>query len=126
MSRIIRRLLNPVPGLLIAGLCAIAPNASANDDWFPTTFVGTVTNKEGMTFFSEKLIQGFKLLLFAICIYCFYQFVLTVSHGIEAAKKSESGLMAVFSSYAVMSFLYLAISIASAYFGFTAVSKFSL
>ncbi|STX55524.1 Uncharacterised protein [Legionella beliardensis] len=96
-------------------------------DWFPTALVGkNTTNKEAMLVFSDLLVKGFKILLFVVCIVSFYQFVMTVSHGIEAAKKSEGGLMAVFSSYAVMSFIYLSISIVCAYFGFTAVTNFSL
>ncbi|STX81567.1 Uncharacterised protein [Legionella busanensis] len=96
-------------------------------DWFPTALVGkNTTNKEAMVVFSDLLVKGFKILLFVVCIVSFYQFVMTVSHGIEAAKKSEGGLMAVFSSYAVMSFIYLSISIVCAYFGFTAVTNFNL
>ena len=97
------------------------------DGWFPTSLVEKNTaNKDGMTLFSTLLVKGFKILIFVVCIFSFYQFVMTISHGIEAAKKSEGGLMAVFSSYAVMSFIYLSISIVCAYLGFTAVSNFSL
>lgn len=112
----------------VPALCMLTcSTAYADDSWFPTSFVGkNVTNKDGMTVFSNLLVSGFKLLLFAICIYSFYQFVMTISHGIESAKKNEGGLMAVFSSYAVMSIIYLVISIVCAYIGFTAVTKFGL
>ena len=112
--------------LLATAFSLFTPFAYA-DQWFPTAFVGkNTTNQEGMVVFSGLLVNGFKILLFAACVYTFYQFVMTVSHGIEIAKKSEGGLMAVFSSYAVISIIYLSISIACAYIGFVAVSKFSL
>lgn len=112
---------------LIASAFMLLTNTAQAGDWFPKALVDQKsTNKEAMVMFSDIIVKGFKILLFVVCIVTFVKFVTTVSHGIEEAKKNEGGLMAVFTSYAVMSFIYLSISIVCAYLGFTAVSNFSL
>lgn len=106
--------------------CFVATTTYA-DKWFPESMVNkNSANKEGMTLLSENVVRGSQLLFFILCVGAFFKCVMTISHGIEEAKKNEGGLMAVFGSYAVMSFVYLTISITCGYLGYTMTTKFSL
>ena len=110
---------------VLAGLCFM-PAVHASD-WFPKALVNNMAdNKDAMTIFADILKKGFTILLFVLCLVTFFKFVTTVSHGIEEAKKNEGGLLAVFSSYAIMAFIFLTISLVCGYLGFNVVSKFSV
>lgn len=111
--------------IALAGLCLTS--AVHAGDWFPKALVKDAQgDKDALTMFGDLLKKGFTLMLFVVCLLTFFKFVTTVSHGIEEAKKNEGGLLAVFSSYAIMSFIYLSISLTCAYLGFNVVSKFSV
>ena len=102
-----------------------AVHAAAN--WFPESLVNIKSaNKDSMTMLGELAVSGSKVMFFMLCVYAFYKCVMTISHGIEEAKKNEGGLMAVFGVHTVMAFMYLTISITCGYLGFTMATKFSL
>ena len=115
-------------GLLLVNLC-YAPALFAESNWFPKVAASddmTTGNKSAMTVLSNVVKQGLMILLFIVSVVMFTKFIATVSHGIEEAKKHEGGSMAVFANFAVMGIIYLAISIATGYLGYTIITKFSL
>ena len=55
------------------------------------------------------------------------QFAASIAiNGIEEAKKSEGGSLAVFGTFTVMAIIYLAISIATGYLGYNIITKFQI
>jgi hypothetical protein len=115
-------------GLALVSL-SYAPVLLANSDWFPKVAASddlTTGNKSAMTVLSEVIKKGLMILLFIVSVVMFTKFIATVSHGIEEAKKSEGGSLAVFANFAVMGIVYLTISIATGYLGYTVITKFSI
>lgn len=99
----------------------------AAKEWFPKTYVQSfVDNKDGMTAFSEIVVKGLKVLLLCVSVGALFKFASTVSHGIDEAKKAEGGMMAVFSTYAAMSLVYLLLSLGTAYLAVGVLGNFSL
>jgi hypothetical protein len=106
-----------------------APALFADSNWFPKVAASddmTSGNKSAMTVLSNVVKQGLMILLFIVSVVMFTKFIATVSHGIEEAKKHEGGSMAVFANFAVMGIIYLVISIATGYLGYTIITKFQL
>ena len=105
-----------------------APITLANS-WFPKVPNAddlTTGTKSAMGITSNYVKQGMSLILFIVSVGMFVKFIATVSHGIEEAKKSENGSLAVFGTFTVMAIIYLAISIATGYLGYTIITKFQL
>ena len=97
--------------------------------WFPQVpasdnIVGN--GKTAMTVTGHYVKQGMSLILFIVAVGMFIKFIATVSHGIEEAKKSEGGSIAVFGTFTVMAIIYLAISIATGYLGYNIITKFQI
>lgn len=97
--------------------------------WFPQVpasdnIVGN--GKTAMTVTGNYVKQGMSLILFIVAVGMFIKFIATVSHGIEEAKKSEGGSIAVFGTFTVMAIIYLAISIATGYLGYNIITKFQI
>ena len=106
-----------------------APFTLAANDWFPKVPAAddmSAGGKSAMTITSNYVKQGMSLILFIVSVGMFVKFISTVSHGIEEAKKSENGSLAVFGTFTVMAIIYLAISIATGYLGYTIVTKFQI
>lgn len=115
-------------GLVLMHL-SYAPVLFADSDWFPKVAASddmTSGNKSAMTVLSNVVKQGLMILLFIVSVVMFTKFIATVSHGIEEAKKHEGGSMAVFANFAVMGIIYLVISIATGYLGYTIITNFKL
>ncbi len=115
----------------VATLTAItyAPFTLAASDWFPKVPAAddmSAGGKSAMTVTSNYVKQGMSLILFIVSVGMFVKFIATVSHGIEEAKRSENGSLAVFGTFTVMAIVYLAISIATGYLGYTIVTKFQI
>ncbi|KTD78886.1 MULTISPECIES: hypothetical protein [Legionella] len=106
-----------------------APALWADSGWFPKVAASddmTQGNKSAMTVLSNVVRQGLMILLFIVSVVMFTKFISTISHGIEEAKKHEGGSLAVFANFAVMGIVYLTISIATGYLGYTVIDKFKL
>ncbi|KTC94862.1 hypothetical protein [Legionella feeleii] len=106
-----------------------APLLLADDGWFPKVAAAddmSQGSKSAMTVLSSVVKQGLMILLFIVSVVMFTKFIATVSHGIEEAKKHEGGSLAVFANFAVMGIVYLTISIATGYLGYTVINKFQL
>ena len=98
-------------------------------DWFPKVPNAddmSTGSKSAMTVTSNYVKQGMSLILFIVAVGMFVKFIATVSHGIEEAKKNEGGSLAVFGSFTVMAIVYLAISIATGYLGYTIITRFQI
>lgn len=98
-------------------------------DWFPKVPNAddmSTGSKSAMTVTSNYVKQGMSLILFIVAVGMFIKFIATVSHGIEEAKKNEGGSLAVFGSFTVMAIVYLAISIATGYLGYTIITRFQI
>lgn len=126
MTRIVK-----VTRYAIAALLPIlyAPITLAANDWFPKVPAAddmSAGGKSAMAVTSNYVKQGMSLILFIVSVGMFVKFIATVSHGIEEAKKSENGSLAVFGTFTVMAIIYLAISIATGYLGYTIITKFQL
>ena len=109
--------------------CAYAPVMMAAGDWFPKVMAAddlTTGGKSAMSITGTYVKQGLSLVLFIVSIGLFMKFISTVSHGIEESKKNEGGSIAVFGTYTVMASIYLAIGIATAYLGYSIITKFQL
>ena len=105
------------------------PFIYAANDWFPKVpAADDMTNggKSAMTITGNYVKQGMSLILFIVAVGMFVKFIATVSHGIEEAKKNEGGGLAVFGTFAVMAIIYLAISIATGYLGYSIITKFQI
>ena len=123
MHRIIKR------SFLAIIAVAYAPFALAANDWFPKVPAAddmSAGNKSAMTIASNYVKQGMSLILFIVSVGMFVKFISTVSHGIEEAKKNEGGSLTVFGTFAVMAIIYLAISIATGYLGYTIITRFQI
>jgi hypothetical protein len=126
--------MHPIMTLTQRTLCAIitltyAPAMMAANDWFPKVPAAddmSTGGKSAMTITSNYVKQGMSLILFIVSVGMFVKFISTVSHGIEEAKKSEGGSLAVFGTFTVMAIVYLAISIATGYLGYTIITRFQL
>jgi len=97
--------------------------------WFPKVPAAdnmASNGKSAMTVTSNYVKQGMSLILFIVAVGMFIKFIATVSHGIEEAKKSEGGSLAVFGTFTVMAIIYLAISIATGYLGYNIISNFQI
>ena len=106
-----------------------APALFADSGWFPKVAASDDMmsgNKSAMTVLSNVVKQGLMILLFIVSVVMFTKFIATVSHGIEEAKKHEGGSLAVFANFAVMGIIYLVISIATGYLGYTIITNFKL
>ena len=108
---------------------AYAPITLAASDWFPKVPAAddmSTGGKSAMTITAYYVRQGMSLILFIASVSMFVKFISTVSHGIEEDKKSEGGSIAVFGTFTVMAIVYLAISIATGYLGYTIITKFQI
>jgi hypothetical protein len=108
---------------------AYAPVMLAANDWFPKVPASddmSTGGKSAMTITSNYVKQGMSLILFIAAVGMFVKFISTVSHGIEEAKKSENGSLTVFGTFTVMAIVYLAISVATGYLGYTIITKFQI
>ena len=106
-----------------------APFTFAANDWFPKVPAAddmSSGGKSAMTIASNYVKQGMSLILFIVSVGMFVKFISTVSHGIEEAKKNEGGSLTVFGTFAVMAIIYLAISIATGYLGYTIITRFQI
>ena len=106
-----------------------APAMMAANDWFPKVPAAddmSAGGKSAMTIASNYVKQGMSLILFIVSVGMFVKFISTMSHGIEEAKKSENGSLTVFGTFTVMAIVYLAISIATGYLGYTIITKFQI
>lgn len=106
-----------------------SPAMFAYTDWFPKVPSSddmTSGSKSAMTITGNYVKQGMSLILFIVAVGMFVKFISTVSHGIEEAKKSEGGSLAVFGTFTVMAIVYLAISIATGYLGYSIITKFQI
>jgi hypothetical protein len=115
-------------GLGLMNAC-YAPALFAEANWFPKVTTAddmTKGNQSAMSVLANNSKKGLMILLFIVSVVLFIKFISTVSHGIEEAKKHEGGSLAVFANYAVMGILYLAMSIAAAYVGYTMINSFSI
>ena len=115
----------------ISALIAItyAPITLAANDWFPKVPAAddmSTGGKSAMTITSNYVKQGMSLILFIAAVGMFVKFISTVSHGIEEAKKSEGGSLTVFGTFTVMAIVYLAISVATGYLGYTIITRFQI
>ena len=123
----INKLTQRAASLLVA--VAYAPITLAASDWFPKVPAAddmSTGGKSAMTITANYVKQGMSLILFIASVSMFVKFISTVSHGIEEAKKSDNGSLAVFGTFTVMAIVYLAISIATGYLGYTIITKFQL
>lgn len=96
-------------------------------DWFPKVEASDDMTQKGnsaMKVLSSNMKKGLALLLLAVCAGSLFKFVSTVSHGIEEAKKSENGSIAIFANYTIMAALYLAMSIGSGYVALSMINNF--
>lgn len=124
MKKIITRILagfvslNYAPILLAEG-SGWFPQVPASDNMMGN-------GKTAMTVTGNYVKQGMSLILFIVAVGMFIKFIATVSHGIEEAKKSEGGSLAVFGTFTVMAIIYLAISIATGYLGYNIITKFQI
>ena len=116
---------------MLAGFVSLnyAPVLLADSGWFPQVpasdnMVGN--GKTAMTVTGNYVKQGMSLILFIVAVGMFIKFIATVSHGIEEAKKSEGGSLAVFGTFTVMAIIYLAISISTGYLGYNIITKFQI
>lgn len=108
--------------------CFYAPMIMAADAWFPK-----ISDADNITDGSRSMMdvmggyvkQGLSILMFITAVVTFIKFITTVQHGIEESKKSE-GSMVAFGSFAVMGIIYLAISVASGYAGYSMITKFKI
>jgi len=108
---------------------AYAPITLAASDWFPKVPAAddmSSGGKSAMTIASNYVKQGMSLILFIVSVGMFVKFISTVSHGIEEAKKNEGGSLTVFGTFTVMAIIYLAISIATGYLGYTIITRFQI
>ena len=115
-------------GLILMNF-SYAPALFADSSWFPKVAASddmSTGNKSAMTVLANVVKQGLMILLFIVSVVMFTKFIATVSHGIEEAKKHEGGSMAVFANFAVMGIIYLVISIATGYLGYTIITNFKL
>ena len=106
-----------------------APLMFAANDWFPKVPAAddmSSGGKSAMTITGNYVKQGMSLILFIVSVGMFVKFIGTVSHGIEEAKKNEGGSLATFGTFTVMAIVYLAISIATGYLGYTIITKFQI
>lgn len=106
-----------------------APVMFAASDWFPKVPAAddmSTGGKSAMTITSNYVKQGMSLILFIVSVGMFVKFISTVSHGIEEAKKNEGGSLAVFGTFTVMAIVYLSISIATGYLGYTIITRFQI
>ena len=115
----------------VATLTAItyAPITLAANDWFPKVPAAddmSAGGKSAMTIAGNYVKQGMSLILFIASVGMFVKFISTVSHGIEEAKKSENGSLTVFGTFTVMAIVYLAISVATGYLGYTIITRFQI
>lgn len=116
-------------GLVLMHLSYAPALFAADSGWFPKVAASddmTSGNKSAMTVLSNVVKQGLSILLFIVSVVMFTKFIATVSHGIEEAKKHEGGSLAVFANFAVMGIIYLVISIATGYLGYTIITNFKL
>lgn len=84
-----------------------------------------ITSGNAMTKIANLLKLGGSLMLFISCIVAFVKFMSTVSHGIELSKKNE-GSLTDFTSYMLMSIVYLILCIGAGYMGFAVITKFKI
>ena len=101
----------------------------AGTEWFPKVPSAddmSTGSKSGMTIMATYVKQGMGIILFIACVMMFIKFITTVSHGIEESKKSEVGSVTTFGSYTVMAIIYLAMSIATGYVGYSVITKFTI
>jgi len=99
-----------------------------NINWFPK--IPDADNisdgsKSMMSVTYKNVTQGLGLLVFIVTVVTFIKFVTTVQHGIEESKKNEVSMVA-FGTFAVMGIIYLAMSIASGFVGYTMITKFKI
>ena len=123
----INQLFKRAAGVVIA--VVYAPVTMASGDWFPKVSAAddmSQGGKSAMVIASTYVKQGMSLILFVVSVGMFVKFIATVSHGIEEAKKSEGGSLAVFGTFTTMAIVYLAISMATGYLGYTIITKFQL
>lgn len=114
--------------LLLTQWC-YAPVLCAESNWFPKVAQSddmTQGTRSAMSVLSGVVKQGLMILLLIVAVASFLKFISTVSHGIEEAKKHEGGSLAVFANFAVMGIVYLTISLATGYLGYSVISKFAL
>lgn len=103
-----------------------APALFADENPFPK-FEGSadITSGNALTKIANMLKLGGSLMLFMGCIVAFVKFMSTVSHGIELSKKNE-GSLTDFTSYMLMSIVYLVLCIGAGYMGFAVITKFKI
>jgi len=126
MQRMIQTTRRAVTALIAV---TYAPVMMAASDWFPKVpSADDMSNggKSAMTITSNYVKQGMSLILFIASVSMFVKFISTVSHGIEEAKKSDSGSLTIFGTFTVMAIVYLAISIATGYLGYTIITRFQI
>lgn len=114
---------------LVGMIFIYAPALFAATDWFPKVAAAddmSTGGKSAMTILANLVKQGMTILLFIVAVVMFTKFISTVSHGIEEAKKNEGGSLTVFANFAVMGIVYLTISIATGYLGYSVITKFQL
>jgi len=105
-----------------------APSLFAAESWFPK--ISDADNigdgsKSMMSVTGSYVKQGLSLLFFITAVITFIKFITTVQHGIEESKKNE-GSMVAFGTFAVMGIMYLTLSIASGYVGYSMITKFTI
>lgn len=125
-----RKILNKIKqaGAAFAAL-SYTPVMFAANDWFPKVPSAddmSTGSKSAMSITSNYVKQGMSLILFIVSVSMFVKFISTVSHGIEEAKKNEGGSLAVFGTFTVMAIVYLSISIATGYLGYTIITHFQI
>lgn len=101
----------------------------AATDWFPKVSAAddmSAGDKSAMVIAANYIKQGMALILFIACVSMFIKFISTISHGIEEAKRNEGGSITTFGTYSVMAIVYLAVSIATGYVGYTIITKFQI
>lgn len=116
-------------GIAWMGLVYAPALFSADNGWFPRVDAVNDMTKDGnspMKVFANVVKQGLMILLFIVSAVMFVKFISTISHGIEEAKKSEGGSLAVFANYAVMGIIYMSMSIVTGYLGYSIITNFKL
>lgn len=98
-------------------------------EWFPKAPSAddmSTGGKSAMDIAANYVKKGMGIILFITCVMMFIKFITTVAHGIEESKKSEGGSVTTFGSYTVMAIIYLAMSIATGYVGYSVITKFAI
>ncbi|MBA2710127.1 MAG: hypothetical protein H0U57_06010 [Tatlockia sp.] len=95
-----------------------APALFADSNPFPK-IDSTINITEGnaMQKLATMVKNGGGMLLFLGCIVMFVQFMKTINHGVELAKKNE-GSLTDFSSFLIMGIIQLVVCIAAGYAGY--------